>query len=176
MAYFAALLAHTEDGWEASEAELDTVETLADLTDLARAAAVDEQPVLVLLEQEDAWFAIVRVDGEEDPRLYVSDGATAERSSYGEIVLAETPHPAESGTEAATGIETEAAEEEANAAGASSDAVAVRPGPVGDSRVLTDLGISEEELLTLGDEGSPGDALTEISDALGCTDVLEMVR
>lgn len=84
--YFAALLARTEDGWEASDTELDDVETLSDLTDLAREAS-EEDTVLVLIEQEDAWFGVVRVDGEEDPRIYVSDAAAAARSSYGEILL-----------------------------------------------------------------------------------------
>lgn len=85
--YFAALLARTEDGWEASDTELDDVETLSDLTDLAREASVDEDTVLVFIEQEDAWFGVVRVDGEEDPRIYVSDASAAARSSYGEILL-----------------------------------------------------------------------------------------
>ncbi len=85
--YFAALLARTEDGWEASDTELDDVETLSDLTDLAREASVDDDTVLVFIEQEDAWFGVVRVDGEEDPRIYVSDAAAAARSSYGEILL-----------------------------------------------------------------------------------------
>jgi putative tRNA adenosine deaminase-associated protein len=85
--YFAALLARTEDGWEASDTELDDVETLSDLADLAREASPDEDTVLVLIEQEDAWFGVVRVDGEEDPRIYVSDAAAAARSSYGEILL-----------------------------------------------------------------------------------------
>ncbi len=85
--YFAALLARTEDGWEASDTELDDVETLSDLTDLAQEASVDEDTVLVYIEQEDAWFGILRVDGEEDPRIYVSDASAAARSSYGEILL-----------------------------------------------------------------------------------------
>ncbi|WP_411081795.1 hypothetical protein [Streptomyces sp. cmx-18-6] len=85
--YFAALLARTEDGWEASDTELDDVETLSDLTDLAQAVSVDEDTVLVYIEQEDAWFGILRVDGEEDPRIYVSDASAAARSSYGEILL-----------------------------------------------------------------------------------------
>lgn len=88
--YFAALLARTEDGWEASDTELDDVEALSDLTDLAReasAGAAEDDTVLVFIEQEDAWFGVVRVDGEEDPRIYVSDAAAAARSSYGEILL-----------------------------------------------------------------------------------------
>ncbi len=87
--YFAALLARTEDGWEASDTDLDDVETLADLADLAREATADydDDTVLVFIEQDDAWFGVVRVDGEEDPRIYVSDAAAASRSSYGEILL-----------------------------------------------------------------------------------------
>lgn len=85
--YFAALLARTEDGWEASDTELDDVETLSDLTDLAREASVDEDTVLVFIEQEDAWFGVVRVDGEDDPRIFISDATAAARSSYGEILL-----------------------------------------------------------------------------------------
>lgn len=54
--YFAALLARTEDGWEASDTELDDVESLTDLADLAREASIDEETVLVFIEQEDTWF------------------------------------------------------------------------------------------------------------------------
>src|SRR5437764_13874069 len=85
--YFAALLARTEDGWEASDTELDDVETLSDLADLAREAATEDDTVLILIEQEETWFGVVRVDGEDDPRIYVSDAAAAARSSYGEILL-----------------------------------------------------------------------------------------
>ncbi|MFE4582621.1 tRNA adenosine deaminase-associated protein, partial [Streptomyces chartreusis] len=85
--YFAALLARTEDGWEASDTELDDVETLSDLAELAREASPEDDTVLVLIEQEDAWFGVVRIDGEDDPRIYVSDAAAAARSSYGEILL-----------------------------------------------------------------------------------------
>ncbi|CAM5226759.1 hypothetical protein SBADM41S_03016 [Streptomyces badius] len=97
--YFAALLARTEDGWEASDTELDDVETLSDLTDLAREASVDEDTVLVYIEQEDAWFGVVRVDGEEDPRIYVSDASAAARSSYGEILLTDEMLGREPGAE-----------------------------------------------------------------------------
>ena len=97
--YFAALLARTEDGWEASDTELDDVETLSDLTDLAQEASVDEDTVLVYIEQEDAWFGILRVDGEEDPRIYVSDASAAARSSYGEILLTDEMLGREPGAE-----------------------------------------------------------------------------
>src|SRR5690606_30003197 len=71
--YFAALLARTEDGWEASDTELDDVETLSDLADLAREASPDEATVLVLIQHEDGPLGAVRVAAEQDPRIHASD-------------------------------------------------------------------------------------------------------
>lgn len=179
--YFAALLARTQDGWEASDTELDDVETLSDLTDLAREASVDEDTVLVYIEQEDAWFGLVRVEGEDDPRIYVSDAAAAARSSYGEILTNELlggddDDPADDldtldldGTEDG---EPELDEEEEVAEGDSAPTGELVPaGPVGDRDILADLGLSEKELLALDT-----DALLEIADLLGAADVLEAVR
>ncbi|MET9203660.1 MULTISPECIES: hypothetical protein [Streptomyces] len=193
--YFAALLARTEDGWEASDTELDDVETLSDLTDLAQEASVDEDTVLVYIEQEDAWFGILRVDGEEDPRIYVSDASAAARSSYGEILLTDELLGREPGAEdeiaaleelvdldgtedgEPTGPTAEATSSSATTAtattdtNATSDSEAVPAGPIGELGILADFGISEKDLLTLRT-----DALTEIADALGASEVLEAVR
>jgi putative tRNA adenosine deaminase-associated protein len=175
--YFAALLARTEDGWEASDTELDDVETLSDLADLAREASPDEDTVLVLIEQEDAWFGVVRVDGEDDPRVFVSNATVAARSSYGELLLTDEllgREPADDGPalEALDLDGTEDGEdEEADAVGDVAGGTEVPHGPVGDAAILDDLGISEKELLAL-----KGDALSEIADALGASDILEAVR
>ncbi|MFF4246149.1 hypothetical protein ACFYY2_16975 [Streptomyces sp. NPDC001822] len=185
--YFAALLARTEDGWEASDTELDDVETLSDLTDLAREASVDEDTVLVYIEQEDAWFGILRVDGEEDPRIYVSDASAAARSSYGEILLTDELLGREpgaedeiaaleelvdlDGTEDGEPDEAEDADDDVTASDLDHDPDAVPAGPLGELGVLSDLGLSEKALLTLRT-----DALAEIADALGAAEVLEAVR
>ncbi|MEU0134880.1 hypothetical protein ABZ172_12765 [Streptomyces sp. NPDC006296] len=186
--YFAALLARTEDGWEASDTELDDVETLSDLTDLAREASVDEDTVLVYIEQEGAWFGVVRVDGEEDPRIYVSDASAAARSSYGEILLTDELLGREPGAEdeiaaleELVGLDgTEDGEPDGSGSGADGtvtgpdpdhDPDAVPAGPLGELGVLADLGVSEKDLLTLRT-----DALAEIADALGASEVLEAVR
>ncbi|MFE3906205.1 hypothetical protein ACFXPY_39650 [Streptomyces sp. NPDC059153] len=185
--YFAALLARTEDGWEASDTELDDVETLSDLTDLAREASVDEDTVLVFIEQEDVWFGVLRVDGEEDPRIFISDATAAARSSYGEILLTDELLGREPGAE-----DTIAALEELVGLDGTEDgepditpdndndndddddeidADAVPAGPLGDTGILADLGLPEAELLMLRT-----DALVEIADALGAAEVLETVR
>ncbi|MFD5974551.1 tRNA adenosine deaminase-associated protein [Streptomyces bacillaris] len=201
--YFAALLARTEDGWEASDTELDDVETLSDLTDLAQEASVDEDTVLVYIEQEDAWFGILRVDGEEDPRIYVSDASAAARSSYGEILLTDEllgrepgaedeiaaleelvdldgtedgeptgPTGPTAGATPSSSATTATATTDTNATSDSDlDSDAVPAGPIGELGILADFGISEKDLLTLRT-----DALTEIADALGASEVLEAVR
>ncbi|MFI8188353.1 hypothetical protein ACIF8T_06045 [Streptomyces sp. NPDC085946] len=180
--YFAALLARTEDGWEASDTELDDVETLSDLADLAREASPDEDTVLVLIEQEDAWFGVVRVDGEEDPRIYVSDAAAAARSSYGEILLTDEllgREPGDDGPDldaldldgTEDGEPGEDADDADEGGAAAGSAESVPHGPVGDARVLDDLGVSEKELRSL-----TSDAVTEIAEALGASETLEAVR
>jgi putative tRNA adenosine deaminase-associated protein len=180
--YFAALLARTEDGWEASDTELlDNVETLSDLADLAREASPDDDTVLVLIEQEDAWFGVVRVDGEEDPRIYVSDASAAARSSYGEILLTDELLGRDPGDDDVADLDsldldgTEDGEDEEDDADADAEdggsAEAVPHGPVGDPGILDDLGVSEKELKSLSE-----DALTEIAEALGASEVLETVR
>jgi putative tRNA adenosine deaminase-associated protein len=187
--YFAALLARTEDGWEASDTELDDVETLADLADLAREASPDDDTVLVLIEQEDAWFGVVRVDGEDDPRIYVSHAAAARRSSYGEILLTDDVlglEPEEDDTTDLDALDLDGTEDgepdgladEADDSDDSDDngvtgaGGPVPHGPVGDGEVLTDLGISEKELRSL----EPNDALNTIAEAVGASELLETVR
>ncbi|MFG2498209.1 hypothetical protein ACGFSB_08345 [Streptomyces sp. NPDC048441] len=190
--YFAALLARTEDGWEASDTELDDVETLSDLTDLAReatAGSAEDDTVLVFIEQEGAWFGVVRVDGEEDPRIYVSDAAAAARSSYGEILLTDEMLGREPGTDD-PGVDLDALDLDGTEDGEPTDSDAapdsaaadddtggdaddaVPAGPLGDSELLSDLGVPEKELLGL----EPGDALSDIAEILGAAEVLETVR
>ncbi|MFF4399969.1 hypothetical protein [Streptomyces sp. NPDC001480] len=175
--YFAALLARTEDGWEASDTELDDVETLSDLADLAREANPDDDTVLVLIEQEDAWFGVVRVDGEDDPRIYVSDAAAAARSAYGELLLTDELLGREPGSDGPDldaldldGTEDGESEDDDDEDGTSADAVP--HSPVGDSEILDDLGINQKELRALDAE----DALSAIAEALGASEVLETVR
>jgi putative tRNA adenosine deaminase-associated protein len=188
VAYFAAVLARTEDGWDVSETELDNVETLADLADLARESAQDDDTVLVFIEQEDAWFAVVRVDGEEDPRIFVSDAAAAARSSYGDVVLTEelVGRAGDSEFDDIDSLVDELEESEDAELSDSDDEDEESPltgpggvpvGPLGDAELLAEFGVAAPALLALADESAePGDALSEIADALGCAEVLEAVR
>ncbi|MBK3570155.1 MULTISPECIES: hypothetical protein [unclassified Streptomyces] len=176
--YFAALLARTEDGWEASDTELDDVESLSDLAELAREASPEDDTVLVLIEQEDAWFGVVRIDGEDDPRIYVSDAAAAARSSYGEILLTDELLGRDPDADDVVDLDsldldgTEDGDSEDDDDEDGTSAEAVPHSPVGDSQILDDLGVGEKELRLLDAD----DALSSIAEALGASEVLETVR
>ncbi|TDB80912.1 hypothetical protein E1264_33445 [Actinomadura sp. KC216] len=74
MSYFAAVFAQTPQGWVGAEALIAEAEHVDDIADLMREAAVESygDPVVLLVEQDDDWFAVVRLDGEDEPRAFVS--------------------------------------------------------------------------------------------------------
>jgi putative tRNA adenosine deaminase-associated protein len=154
MAYFTAVLARTASGWSPREVDLDEPESLHELGDVLRGAAADEETVLLLVEHEDEWFAVVRVDGDEDPRVFLSDVEGAAHSPYAMALAAEV-EPVD----------------------VPDDAPLV-PAAGGDPDVLADLGTPAEELLDLcGEEGVlPTDAVDTIAAAAGFADVLDALR
>jgi putative tRNA adenosine deaminase-associated protein len=166
VAYFAAMLARTSDGWIVSDRDLDEIDDLEGLADSMRKASVDDEPVLLFVEQEDMWFAVVRVDGEDDPRVFVSDAAAAARSSYGDMLLADIDG---SGL-ADEDVDTEYSEDDEPEPYPASE-------PVGDIEILADLGTLPDDLLDLCGEGlMPTDALTAIAERAGFAEELEAVR
>lgn len=208
MAYFAALLTRSADRWVARDADLDEIEDVAGLVELMREAPEEqdeqEEPdtAVLFLEQEDLWFAVVRLDAEEDPRLFVSDLAAASRSAYGELLLSTgldalgpDGRPAEpeeaagpdglDGAFAADDEDDEAALAAAAAArpdlaALDEDESARRPvhnGPAGDAELLADFGVRASTLVGLcGKNMVPADALADLAEALGAADELEEVR
>ncbi len=74
VSYFAAVFAQTPQGWVGTEAVLAEAENVDDVADLMREAAFESSgdPVLLLVEQDDDWFAIVRLDRDDEPRAYIS--------------------------------------------------------------------------------------------------------
>lgn len=86
VSYFTAVIATDAWGWRARDVSVEEAEDLDDLVDRLRAVAVADAPVLAIVEREDDWFALVRVDGEEDPRLFVSDMEAAIHGPFGGIL------------------------------------------------------------------------------------------
>jgi putative tRNA adenosine deaminase-associated protein len=140
VSYFAALFARADEGWMGTEAELAEVETAEDVTDLMREAAVETSgdPVLLLLEEDDEWFSVLRMDGEEDPRAFLSDARACSTSRLARLVGGYT--------------------------GVVSDD---SPDPAGDATLLEDLGVAPGSMLRLSDGMAAGDALLEVAENVG---------
>lgn len=85
VSYFTAVLAKSDAGWRAVVVDIEDAESLDELAESLRALSRGG-PVLAVLEREDAWFAMVRVDGDEDARSFVSDLAATERSQYAALL------------------------------------------------------------------------------------------
>jgi putative tRNA adenosine deaminase-associated protein len=206
VAYFAALLARSADRWQARDADLDEIEDLAGLTELMREVSEDEDEepdtAVLLLEQEDVWFAVVRVDADDEPRVFVSDAAAISRSAYAELLLAaglpaigvadRVPEAGEDLEAAQLEVDGEVADvaeaEESDPAAValvtftpftSGQAVVPLPrsGPAGDIDLLVDLGVPATALTSLCAGRRPtAEALADLAAALGAAEELEGVR
>lgn len=160
MPYFAATFARTSDGgWAGGDVDLDEVEGLEELAALMRDRAEHDEPVLLLLEEDDEWFSIVRVDDAEDPRVFLSD-LRAPLTSH----LAALVHEG-----IARMAETEEEEE---------PVLAVAGEPGGDADLLEDFGMPSDELVDLCvEEGLlPADVLSTVAERAAFADELDKLR
>jgi putative tRNA adenosine deaminase-associated protein len=151
MSYFTAVLAREGSKWFAHDIDVESIGDLDELADELRTVATDEEPVLLLVEREDAWWGVVRVDGEDDPRVFVSDAAGVRASRYASVL----------------DIETGDDEEPVVRSGACA----------GDFDVLADLGSSAEALQEMCEEEMlPMDALAAVAERAGFGEVLDSLR
>ena len=161
MPYFAAALARTDAGWTGEEVDLDEFDDLEGLADHLRDLVEDGGgPALLLLEQDDEYVAVVRVEGGAslvEPRLFLSDRRAVLADGVAAMLW-----------------------EDGGDGGDEDDDEGTRPvaEPVGDAGLLSDLGTSAEDLVALcGEEGLlPADVHTALCERAGCLDVLEGLR
>ncbi|GGO62191.1 tRNA adenosine deaminase-associated protein [Nonomuraea cavernae] len=153
---FSAAFVRTSDGWSGAEIDLSESEIVDDFGDAVTEALglAGDELALLCVEVEDEWFAIVRYLGEEEPRVFLSDVHAIQPESLGEL-FAEF-----------AGV---VPDKEGNGLG-------VRP--AGDFELLSDLGVSSEELLELSmEEGVlPADILSVIAERLSFADELDRLR
>jgi putative tRNA adenosine deaminase-associated protein len=169
VSYFAAALARGRDGWTAAELDLDGAEDVQEIADRVRELDPDAEVSLLFVECEDEFLVVMRLDGDDDPRVFASDAAFAEESKVGEVLL--------DGLEPATGA-VDLAGEIDDAAHADDDEETPTLHPLGEADLLEDLGTPGKELLALcSHEGTlPADVMVEICTRAGCADVLEELR
>jgi putative tRNA adenosine deaminase-associated protein len=149
VSYFTAVLARDGRAWMFHDLDVDSQSSLTEVTADLRGVAEDDQPVLLLVEREDAWWAVVRVDGDDDPRVFVSDLAGAVASPYAELLAV-----------------------------ADEDDEDLAPGVCGgDLDLLSDLGTSPESLREMCDDQLlPMDALAAVAEAGGFAEQLDSLR
>ncbi|HEX2804960.1 MAG TPA: tRNA adenosine deaminase-associated protein [Kineosporiaceae bacterium] len=182
MAYFTAVIARSGRGWKARDVEVDDASSLDELTDALRSASIDEQPVLAVIEHEDEWFALVRVDSEEEPRLFVSDLGASSRSHYGELLASAADVDVEEDVEPVTPVESDDDEDELEEndedAAEQDEPEVVIAAWAGDPELLDDLGISARVLRKLVEENGddPGAVLAELGESVGFAELLEALR
>jgi len=91
VSYFTAVLARDGAKWAARPIDVDSVTDGGELTDLSARLQLEadgSEPILLLVEREDAWWAVLRIDGDEDARVFVSDVAGVGRSAYAGLLEA----------------------------------------------------------------------------------------
>jgi putative tRNA adenosine deaminase-associated protein len=158
VSYFAAALVRVDGDWSARELDLEEVGDLEELADAMRDLD-GKGPALLLLEQDDEWLGVVRVDGDDEPRVFLSDRRAVEVSELAAIIWDEDPVVPPDGDEEEEGVRPVAE-------------------PVGDAALLEDLGTPAETLLALcAEEGMlPADVLTAVGERAGFVEVLDELR
>jgi putative tRNA adenosine deaminase-associated protein len=161
VSYTATALARTDTGWTARDLELTEVEDLDAAADLLRDLA-DGVIALLMVEEDDEYLGIVRVRGDDDPRVFISDVRAVESSPLATRLFSDALPVDET-------IEVDDEEE---------DAPRPEADPGGDPGLLSDLGTPAPVLLALCAEKGmlPADVIYAVCENAGCIDVLEEVR
>jgi putative tRNA adenosine deaminase-associated protein len=167
VSYFAAALARDGRTWQAVEVDLAEFADLDAAVEYLREIGGEPGQVLLFVEEDDEWFGVVRVDGEVEPRLFVSDARVLEESELARRIFGEAGP--------LTTTEFDDADHDED-----QDDESVRPGaePLGDADLLADLGIPAPALLELSaEEGHlPADVIAALCERAGCLEEWERLR
>jgi putative tRNA adenosine deaminase-associated protein len=135
-------------------------ESIVDIADVAR--DVPGQLRLVLIEQDDEYAAVVRLDDEDDePRAFLSDGHAADAYPLAALIADEL-----------TEIGEDVLSDDEDAPPAHDSA------PFGDAEIVEDLGTPAADLLSMcAHEGTlPIDVLVAVCEKAGCGDAFDNLR
>ncbi|MFC7646571.1 hypothetical protein ACFQX6_42940 [Streptosporangium lutulentum] len=82
---FSAAFVRTGGGWNGAEVDLSEAEIADDLGDAVQEhlGLTGDELALLCVEMEDEWFAIVRYQGDLEPRTFLSDAQAASPTSSG---------------------------------------------------------------------------------------------
>lgn len=157
---FVAVLSRSGSDWMASEVDAVECESITDLADLARDHPGPMR--LMLVEQDDEYAAIVRVDDDDDdPRAFLSDGHAADAYPLAAAIAEDLDE-----------IGEDALSDDEDAPPAHDSA------PFGDAEIVEDMGTSPADLLAMcAQEGMlPIDLLVAVCEKAGCADQFDQLR
>jgi putative tRNA adenosine deaminase-associated protein len=204
VSYFSAVIGRSGSRWRALDVDLEDLDSLDEVGEHLRAVA-NGGPVLAVLEREDEWFALIRIQGDDEPRAFVSDLDASLRSRYAELLApvadveleeyADLRNPSaatkpDSETDEADpddeadGAEVTDDEEDPLLAEADADLAAAAIDPelppawAGDPGLLDDVGVDAVELveLVLAAPGDPGSVVADLGERCGFDELLEALR
>jgi putative tRNA adenosine deaminase-associated protein len=172
VSYIATALARDAKGWAGDEILLDDIEDLDAMVERVRdVAGEDADVVLLAVEEDDEWVGVLRLDADDEPRVFLSDVRMLETSDLAGV-LGEAAVDREPVDE--LGDEDESADDDDD----DDEGTRIDGEPVGDAGLLADLGTPAARLLALcaAESVLPGDIIAEVCEAAGCLDVLERLR
>jgi putative tRNA adenosine deaminase-associated protein len=175
VSYFAAAVVRGSTGWISSEIDLSGAADIEEVADRLRDVDGDASVAVMFVESDDIYLVILRLDEEDDLRVFGSDAMFAEESRLGALLLGDVEEPVLE-IEDVADLDEDAEDDDEE-----SDAVPAAPAevdPVGDPDLLADLGVPAHRLLQLcAHEGMlPSDITAEICSLMGCADEMEELR
>jgi putative tRNA adenosine deaminase-associated protein len=146
--------------WRARALDLEAAEDLDSLIDQLRD---DHSPAAVaFVDQDDEWLAVIRLTGDDDSRVFLSDSRFIASSELAERLFGDALPPA-----------APRPDDDLNTS-------SLRPvaEPVGDIELLADLGVPGDVLVELvAEEGAlPSDVIAALCERLGAAAAYETVR
>jgi putative tRNA adenosine deaminase-associated protein len=167
MSYFAAVLALSGDTWFGTEVSLVDCESLDEIADIVR--EIDAPVRLLVVEQDDEYAVLARVDGDDEAHFFLSDGHAADGYPMAALIADELDEIGDAEPE-----DDELVDEDLIVP----VAVVHESAPFGDASIAEDLGTSAAELLALcAHEGTlPIDVIAAVCERAGCADAFESVR
>lgn len=90
MSYYAVALSRTDGKWTGAELDLDDASDIDEAVETLREeAGSDAETALLFVESDDEYLAVIRLDGDDDFRVFGSDAAFVSESRIGEVLLAD---------------------------------------------------------------------------------------
>jgi putative tRNA adenosine deaminase-associated protein len=170
--YVASALARIDAAWFGDDVSLDELEDLDSVVEMLREVIGDDADTgLLFVEEDDEWLAVLRIDADGDPRVFISDSRVVATSEVAALL-------AEGAIDLVAAEEDETPDEEEDDEGDDAEVALADGDPAGDTSLMSDLGTSAARLLALcAEEGAlPSDIIAALCEAAGCLDVLEKLR